>query len=283
MQELSVNAYAKINLTLDILGTRPDGYHEVQMLMQSVALADCIQLSKAEKISLTCTEPNLPTDAGNLIVRSALLLQEKYGVQVGATISLAKNIPVAAGLAGGSADAAATLAALNYLWDLRLTVGELVSIAAELGSDIPFCLIGGTALAQGRGERLTILPRLPRTWLVLVKPNFGVSTKEIYAKWDERGVKSLKPCSGQAVGAVQSGNWAELFELLNNQLEEVTINLFPEVKKIKQHLLQAGATKALMSGSGPTVYGIMRGQTDAERAAASLRQMYSQVFVTYTL
>lgn len=282
MEELALNAYAKINLTLDVLGTRPDGFHEVQMVMQSVALADKLYFQLAPELSLTCTDPELPVDATNLVIKSARVLQELYQVKRGATIHLEKHIPMAAGLAGGSSDAAATLWGLNILWDLRLAPGELLRIGAQLGSDIPFCLIGGTALAQGRGERLTLLPQLPKQWLVLVKPDFGVATCEIYQKWD--GAKRLaQPTSPQFIAALEQGAQDKLWDSLDNHLEDVTCQLYPEVRVIKEKLLQAGAKKAVMSGSGPTVYGIMEGQEAAEQAARLLRKQYSQVFVTYTL
>lgn len=282
MEELALNAYAKINLTLDVLGTRPDGFHEVQMVMQSVALADKLYFQLAPELSLTCTDPELPVDATNLVLKSARVLQELYQVKRGATIHLEKHIPMAAGLAGGSSNAAATLWGLNILWDLRLAPGELLRIGAQLGSDIPFCLIGGTALAQGRGERLTLLPQLPKQWLVLVKPDFGVATGEIYQKWDE-AKRLAQPTSPKFIAALEQGAQDKLWDSLDNHLEDVTCQLYPEVSVIKEKLLQTGAKKAVMSGSGPTVYGIMEGQEAAEQAARLLRKQYSQVFVTHTL
>lgn len=280
--DFSINAYAKINLTLDVLHKRADGYHEVEMVMQSVALADTLTFEPANEFRLVCNNPRLPVDEHNLVTRTAFYLKERYNVTKGAKISLQKNIPLAAGLAGGSSDAAATLHGLNLLWDLRLSTAELIHIGKELGSDIPFCLLGGTALAMGRGEQLTLLPKLPKLWLVLVKPDLDVSTKDIYAHWESWGANQINK-SSQMVQAIKESRREGVLEHLSNHLECVTSKLYPQVMDIKQKLVANGALKAVMSGSGPTVYGVMKSESEASRLKKFLSQYYEYVYVTYTL
>lgn len=285
MENLTLNAYAKINLTLDVLGSRPDGYHQVETVMQSISLADVLHFKQAPDLRLTCSDASLPTDERNLAFKAALLLKERYGVSQGAEIHIEKNIPVAAGLGGGSSDAAMTLWGLNLLWDLRLTAGELLTLAGEIGSDVPFALIGGTLLARGRGERLTTLSPLPKLWLVLVKPQVAVSTKEIYGKWDELAgpVKAFSFLTPKLVKALERGQLNLILAFLGNHLEEVTTQLYPEVAEIKEKLLKNGAKRAIMSGSGPTVYGIMEGKEAALAAQEQLKKQYAQVYVAHTL
>jgi 4-diphosphocytidyl-2-C-methyl-D-erythritol kinase len=280
--KLSINAYAKINLTLDVLAKRADGFHEVEMVMQSVALADTVSFESADELVLNCSHSSLPVNEENLVMRTAVYLQELFKVAKGARISLVKNIPLAAGLAGGSSDAAATLYGLNLLWDLRLTTAELVNIGQNLGSDIPFCVIGGTALAKGRGEKLTLLPKLPKFWLILVKPDLDVSTQEIYSLWGTLARKQVNK-SPAMVAAIQTGHRNSIIANLNNHLEYITSQINPEVNTIKQKLLKLGAMKAVMSGSGPTVYGIMKGESEALLAKKVLSQYYRHVYVTHTL
>ncbi|MDS1030294.1 4-(cytidine 5'-diphospho)-2-C-methyl-D-erythritol kinase [Bacillota bacterium LX-D] len=282
MDNLTINAYAKINLTLDVFRLRPDGFHEVQMVMQSISLKDRLSFAPASTLTLTATDPQLVNDQTNLVMKSAELLMSKTGVKKGAAIKIEKNIPLAAGLAGGSSDAAAALLGLNILWDLGLTIGDLITIGAELGSDVPFCLIGGTILAQGRGEILRFLPKIPKLWLVLVKPDFGVSTKEVYQRWDELGEK-LPEQSFQALEAIYTGDRNRVVAALSNHLELITGKLYPEVLKIKQKLYDLGAKKAIMSGSGPTVYAVVDDETMAQRMALLLKNDYSQVYVTSTI
>lgn len=280
--KFSLNAYGKINLTLDVLRKRADGFHEVEMVMQAIALADVLTFEPAERVELICTDPRLPIDERNLVTRTALFIKNKYKLTQGARITLRKNIPLAAGLAGGSSDAAAALYGLNLLWDLRLTTAELIHLAQELGSDVPFCLLGGTVLAQGRGEQLTLLPKLPKFWLVLVKPDFEVSTKEIYAHWSSLKSGQVNK-SGLMVQAIKKGQREDIIKHLSNHLERVTGELYPEVLSIKEKLAANGALKAVMSGSGPTVYGVMRNEEEALILKQLLNKYYEQVYVTYTL
>lgn len=279
---LTINAYAKINLTLDVLAKRPDGFHEVEMVMQSIALADTLSFQPANNLELICNDSRLPTNEQNLIMQAALSLKERYNVSKGVKIYLQKNIPIAAGLAGGSSNAAATLQALNLLWDLRLSIAELIYLGQSLGSDIPFCLIGGTALAKGRGEQLTLLPRLPKLWLVLVKPDLEVSTKEIYRHWEKFGQNQTKR-SPQMIQAIKENNVENIIINLNNHLECVTSRLYPEIRDIKHRLREQGTLNAVMSGSGPTFYGITKDETDAYKLKQYLSRYYQHVFVTHTL
>lgn len=255
MLPINIKAHAKINLTLRVLGKRPDGYHELETVMQSLALHDTITLtSQPRGIQLTVAG-DAPVGPDNLVHQAALLLQAASGCGRGAAITLTKRIPLAAGLAGGSADAAATLLGLNKLWNLGLPLNQLLALAAKLGSDVPFCLQGGTMLAQGRGEVLTPLAAAPALGVVLIKPNFGVSTAAVYG-----GFAAVKPTrrpntKAMAQALLKQDARAVAAELAND-LEYVTLAKFPQLVQIKQHLLQAGAQGVLMSGSGPTIFGL---------------------------
>ena len=253
---LSLKAYAKINLGLEVLGKRPDGYHEVAMIMQSVSLHDIVKLScREEAISLSCDRTNLPCDHSNLAFRAADLLRREVGVACGVHIELTKRIPLAAGLAGGSTDAAAVLKGLNRLWRLDLPASELERLAARLGSDVPFCLWGGTSLATGRGEILTPLPDFTGHGVVLVNPPLQVSTAWVYGNYHDaagnrrRDIASLRH-------SIKQQDFSAVAGAVFNDLETVTIPAYPQVAAIKEQLLQAGAAGVLMSGSGPTVFAL---------------------------
>ncbi|MDI3279926.1 MAG: 4-(cytidine 5'-diphospho)-2-C-methyl-D-erythritol kinase [Bacillota bacterium] len=279
---LSLAAPAKLNLALDVLGRRPDGYHEVKMVLQSVDLADSVQLldcpprggenSRARLV--ISREPGLegediPGDERNLALQAARLLAGEYGVALRVEIRLHKRIPAAAGLGGGSADAAAVLKGLNLLWDLGRTPEELHRLAVRLGADVPFCLQGGTALAQGIGERLSPLRPAVELWFVLVKPPFGLSTAEVYRAWDEVGEKSRLKVE-ELVEALQEGDPARVGRLVGNALEAVVFPRYPVLKEIKEGLLALGALGAAMSGSGPTVFGLVEGEEQARNLAAEV-------------
>ena len=279
---LKVYGNAKINLTLDILGTRADGFHEVAMVMQQIALHDTLELEKADKISLAINVPWLKADESNLAWRAASLIQEKYQTG-GAKIKLTKKIPVAAGLAGGSADAAAVLKGMNELYGLNLTMEELCDLGAQLGSDIPFCLMGGTMLATGRGEVLEKLNALPKTWLVLAKPPVSVSTAWAYKNYDEQGAP-VHPDNEKIQQEIASGDIKAVAKLLCNVLESVTIKKYGVIADYKQMMLFAGATASMMSGSGPTVFAIAKDKETAEKIADYMRKnTKANVFVTHTL
>jgi len=279
---VTLPAYAKINLTLDVLGRRDDGYHNLASVMQTVALCDFVTITTgAADIELTSSRADLPTDSTNLAYRAVQLLQQQAGLPHGIRVHLEKNIPVAAGLAGGSTDAAAVLLGLNYLFALRLTTSGLIRLGASLGADVPFCLLGGTALARGAGERITALPPAPPMWFVLVKPAFGVATATVYREWDRN--PHCRHRSRKVVKALAGGEKRQLITCLGNDLEAVVLKMHPEVGVIKERLLAAGVQQAVMCGSGPTVYGIVPDEEKARSVALFFRKDYPEVFVTHTV
>jgi 4-diphosphocytidyl-2-C-methyl-D-erythritol kinase len=252
-----LRASAKVNLALEVLGKRGDGYHEIATVLQAVDLADRLKLETADSLSLHVDDPDLPTDDGNLVMRAARLLQKAAGRETGARIGLTKRIPVAAGLGGGSSDAAATLWGLSRLWKLGWPRARLQELAVELGMDVPFFLGPGRAIATGRGDRLAALPGGGGYALVLVNPKVPLSTREVYGRvpagWHaeptgtERMVEALRTRNAGAVGAA-----------LTNNLERVVEPAMPVIGRMKAALLAAGALGAIMSGSGPTVFGMAR-------------------------
>lgn len=280
---ITVEGYAKINLTLDILGKRPDGYHEVSMVMQSVSLHDTVKLTKIPKgIELTLNVPELEADERNLAWRAAALLLRERQVEGGVRIELVKRIPVAAGLAGGSADAAAVLRGVNELYGLGLTLPELCSYGAKLGSDIPFCIMGGTMLATGRGEVLKDLESVPEFWVVLAKPKISVSTAWAYQNYDEQGTEA-HPDNAAICEKIKAQDRKGIASLLCNVLESVTIKQYPVIAQYKGWMLEKGALASMMSGSGPTVFGLFADEKAASEAAAYLRsQTDADIFVCQT-
>lgn len=280
MNRVELWANAKINLALDVLGKREDGYHEVQMIMQSIAVADHLVLTrKPEGIVLEVEGADLAAGPANLAYRAAELLCQAYPDKGGVQILLQKTIPLAAGLAGGSADAAAVLVGLNRLWQLGLTEEELCGYGERLGSDVPFCIAGGTQLAEGRGERLTQLADLPACWVVLVKVPGDVATAEVYGKFRLERVQDHPDVSGMR-RALDEQDLPGVLSRLGNVLETVTVADHPVLAEIKATLAEQGAA-ALMSGSGPSVFGIVGDAATAEAVAVVMRQRYpgSQVFV----
>lgn len=280
---VTVEANAKINLTLDILGKRPDGFHEVAMVMQTIGLHDTLVMEKTERdIELSINVPWLKADEKNLAWRAAELIRQEYGLEGGVRIELTKRIPVAAGLAGGSADAAAVLKGMNDLYGLQLDVEKLCELGARLGSDIPFCIMGGTMLATGRGEVLTRLSDMPETWVVLAKPRISVSTAWAYQNYDEQGA-DRHPDNEAIKQAIARGNRKAVAGLLCNVLESVTIKKYDVIAEYKQMMLDKGAMASMMSGSGPTVFGLAKNREQAESIADVLRQeTNADVFVTRT-
>lgn len=271
-------APAKINLSLDALYKREDGFHEVKMVMTTIDLADRIELTEREDGQIEIISHNrfVPDDNRNLAYQAAQLLQKKYSVTKGVSIEISKIIPVAAGLAGGSSDAAATLRGLNKLWNLGLTLDELAVLGAEIGSDVSFCVYGGTALATGRGEIIQPIPAPPHCWVVLAKPTTGVSTAEIYNNLDLKKVNH--PNVDGMVEAIKNQNYEEVTKLVGNVLESVTLKLYPEVAQIKEQMKRFGADAVLMSGSGPTVFGLVQHDSRLHRMYNGLRGFCDQVF-----
>jgi len=244
--KLLVKAPAKINLSLDVLHKRPDGYHEVEMIMTTIDLADRLELSLLDRDEIQIISHNrfVPDDQRNLAYQAALLLKKRFSVNRGVAITIEKNIPVAAGLAGGSSDAAAALKGLNKLWKLGLTIDELAELGAEIGSDVSFCVYGGTALAKGRGEIISYLPAPPTCWVVLAKPHIGVSTADVYRRLDLNGIHH--PNTKKMIQSIENDNFMGVCTHLGNVLEDVTLKLYPEVALIKDQMKRFGADAVLM-------------------------------------
>ena len=280
---LYVKAPAKINLTLDVLYKRPDNYHEVEMIMTTVDLADRIGLEpRADgQIKIISADRFVPNDERNFAYQAAKLLKDTYGITEGVSISIEKEIPIAAGLAGGSSDAAATLRGLNEMWNLNLTMDELAEHGAKIGSDVSFCIYGGTALATGRGEKIEELPAPPTCWVVLAKPKIGVSTADVYGGLKLEGVEH--PNTKQMIKAIEKQDYELLCKSLGNILETVTFKLHPEVITIKEQMQRFGADAVLMSGSGPTVFGLVDSETRATRIYNGLRGFCEEVYIVRML
>lgn len=277
MSIVSEKAPAKINLTLDVLQKRPDGYHEVEMIMTTVDLADRIWLKPLDSgILIRSSERFVPNDKRNLAWQAADILRKKFSIQSGVEITLDKHIPVAAGLAGGSSDAAATLRGLNRLWNLGLTLGELAELGASIGSDIPFCVYGGTALAQGRGEKIRHLQVPPNCWVILAKPPISVSTADIYGGLDIASIQH--PNTASMIEALNTSDYEGMCKVLGNALEPVTMRLHPEVSVLKEQMLKFGADAVLMSGSGPTVFGIVQHESQVARIYNGLKGFCPEVY-----
>ena len=283
MLKLLIKAPAKINLSLDVLHKRTDGFHEVEMIMTTIDLADRVELTLLEEDVIRINSQNrfVPDDQRNLAFQAAKLLKDRFHVKAGVYISIEKNIPVAAGLAGGSSDAAATLRGLNKLWGLNLTLDELADLGSEIGSDVSFCVYGGTALAKGRGEKITDLPPPPTCWVVLAKPFIGVSTADVYRRLELSGISH--PNLPAMVEAIKDGSFDGVCDHVGNVLEEVTLKLYPEVAQIKDQMQRFGADAVLMSGSGPTVFALVHHDSRMHRLYNGLRGFCDQVFAVRML
>jgi len=277
-----LKAYAKINLVLDVLGTRPDGYHELFTIMQTLELHDMVEIKEAEEIELVVEGAELSSGSDNLAFRAADLLRRRTGYRGGAYIKLFKRIPLEAGLAGGSSDAAAVLHGLNNLWNLGMMQSELERLGAVIGSDVPFCLRGGTALVQGRGERVESLPSLPPLGVLLAKPSFGLSTAQVYRLYDEL-VEPQHLDNHGMLQAVCSGYVDGVIARLGNVLEQATLSLHPEIRELKEILAWAGALGVLMSGSGPTVFGLFDSKSAALHAVEQIEIGNCGLWVTELL
>lgn len=277
-------APAKINLMLDVLHKRPDGYHEVEMIMTMVDLADRLEMSALPRdtIIISSQAGYIPLDEKNLAFQAAKLIKEKYQVRSGVHIHLDKKIPVAAGLAGGSSDAAATLRGLNRLWELHIPDEELKELGAELGSDVPFCVTGGTALAVGRGEKLIPLSNPPQCWVVLAKLPINVSTAEIYGRLRSNEI-THHPSASRMRMAIEQNDFSMVCQELGNVLEDVTLQVHPEVAHLKETMIKLGADGVLMSGSGPTVFGLVSKESKVSRIYNGLRGFCKEVYAVRLL
>ena len=272
MKSVVIKARAKINITLDVAGRRDDGYHFVKMLMQTIALYDTVTVKKVPKkgIWVSCDVRWVPCNEKNLAYKAAKLIMDNFEIDGGVAINIHKRIPVSAGLAGGSTDCAAVLKAMNMLFELGLSQKELMNLGFKLGSDVPFCVMEGTALAEGLGEKLTPLEPCPGMDIVLVKLPVSVSTATVYKMLDGEKM-TFHPDTERAAAAIKNGDKAAIAESLSNVLEPVTAKMHPRIKDIKAELIKNGALGALMSGSGPTVYGIFEDKRTACRAADRIR------------
>lgn len=275
-------SYAKINLTLDVLGKRDNGYHDVEMIMQTVSLFDLIIIDKARRTSISTNLKYLPNNDKNIAVQAAIAFFKYTNIKSGARIMIHKNIPVAAGLAGGSGNAAAVLCALNLLYGTNLTTDELCNIGAKLGADVPYCIIGGTALAEGIGEKLTPIPSMCNCTILMVKPPVNVSTGAIYSAIDSAQITD-RPNTQAMIKAIKENDIHAIAGELSNVMGTVTENMHPVVKSIREKMIGMGALGAVMSGSGPTVFGIFPDYKSAKSAHDSFTHKYKEVFLVNTM
>ena len=278
---MKISAPAKINWALDILGKREDGYHYVDMVMQQVELFDYITVMESHEIKITCDNVQVPLDNKNLCYKAADLYFNEAKIKRGALINIEKNIPIEAGLAGGSSDGAAVLKALNEIYG-ALDEEKLSELAAKLGADVPFCLFGGTVRATNIGEVLTPINNAGVYNIVLIKPPFGANTKKVYSAYDDSTTKEIKTFTEGTVGALNKGDVFELAQKMGNALEPITFSLLPELTNIKAEVLRSGALNAIMSGSGPTIIGLYETEKDAETAQKMLKETFANYFIYKT-
>lgn len=273
MEQVKRKAYGKINLGLDVLRRRPDGYHDVKMIMQMVSVYDELTFEKVQEngIKIVTDKAELPLDENNLIYKAAKLILERLNSSQGLYITLKKNIPIAAGMAGGSTDAAATLLGLNELLEENISMEELLSMGVKIGADVPYCILQGTALSEGIGEVLTPLPAPPACALLIGKPDISVSTKYVYENLHLDTLKSHPDIDGMRE-AIEKQDLEGITSRMENVLETVTVEKYPVIGQIKQVMMEAGAINALMSGSGPTVFGVFAHMEQAEEAKEALIQ-----------
>ena len=270
MKEISVKALAKVNLGLDVVRKRPDGYHEVRMIMQTIHLFDRLEITRNQsgRITMSTNLAFLPTNENNLVYKAAALLKEEFDIGDGIDVKLHKHIPVAAGMAGGSTDAAAVLYGMNRIFDLGLSKEDLMTRGVKLGADVPYCIMRGTALAEGIGEKLSALPPMVKCPVLIAKPQIGADT--------------VHPDIDGLIGAIRAKNLEQIAGHMGNVLETVTIPNYPVIAEIKEHMMEHGAVHAMMSGSGPTVFGLFANGDTAVAAYEAMREsnLAKQVYLT---
>lgn len=283
MDKIRLRAYGKINLGLDVVRKREDGYHEVRMIMQTVGLHDRLEIVKTETpgIVISTNLSYLPVNENNLVYKAVKLLFDEFDIQKGVRISLHKYIPVAAGMAGGSSDCAAALFGINRLFGLGLDLEELMKRGVKLGADVPYCLMRGTALSEGIGEILTRVPAPPKTHVLIAKPAVSVSTKFVYENLRVNELESHPDIDGM-VKALGDKNYEGIVDRLGNVLETVTIPAYPVIQELKDKMAALGADGVLMSGSGPTVFGLFRDEAKAKKAYAAMKKcrLAKQLYLT---
>ncbi len=283
MNDISVKALAKINLGLDVVRRREDGYHEVRMVMQTIHLFDRLEISRNDSGQITM-ETNLsflPTNENNLVYKAAKLLQDEFAIKDGVHVWLHKYIPVAAGMAGGSTDAAAVLYGMNRIFELGLTKEQLMERGVKIGADVPYCIMRGTALAEGIGEKLTKLAPMVKCPVLIAKPQISVSTKFVYENL-KLNENTIHPDIDRLVADISEGNLTKIAADMGNVLETVTIPEYPVIAEIKENMMQNGAVNAMMSGSGPTVFGLFADESTAVKAYEAMKKsnLAKQVYLT---
>ena len=283
MDSIRLKARAKINLGLDVLEKREDGYHEVRMVMQTIGIYDRLILTKIpeEEIRITSNLAFLPVNENNLIYKAIKLLKDEYHFPGGVSVDLNKFIPVAAGMAGGSTDAASTMFGVNRLFGLNLSMGKMMELGVRLGADVPYCVMRGTALAEGIGEKLTRITPVPHMWILIAKPQINVSTRLVYEQLDMGGIQKHPDIDG-IIRAIEAQDVVRIAQSMGNVLENVTVPLYPVIETIKQDMLSHGAINAMMSGSGPTVFGIFPDEQTTLACQAFLKKKGDarQVYIT---
>ncbi|MBW2984297.1 4-(cytidine 5'-diphospho)-2-C-methyl-D-erythritol kinase [Candidatus Woesearchaeota archaeon] len=276
---INIKAHAKINLTLDILERLEDGYHRIESIKQQVGLHDNILLEPLEDIKIICSHPDISTKE-NLVYKTALLLRNEFNITEGAKLTIQKNIPLAAGLAGGSSNAAAALIGLNKLWNLELNEEELTKIASEIGMDVPFSVAGGSCFAEGKGTKLSRI-ELPELDVLLVNPGFGISTRTAYQSLDL--AKTGKAMATRKLLQAKSQDIKYIAKLLHNDFETTLLSRYPVLKEIKDKLIENNALNSAVSGSGPTVFGLFEDEEATSKAYESVKGSYPFVFKTKTI
>ena len=283
MEELIIEAYGKVNLALDVIRKRNDGYHDINTIMQQIDLKDIVTIRDREKgIKIECNNPEVPVDSSNLVYTAWEKMKEKAKIDRGVHIIIEKNIPVASGLAGGSTDAAAVLKGLNKLWKLNFSKKELMDIGISIGADVPYCIMGGTALAEGIGEKLKILKSFSNKLILLANPGISVSTAHVY---DSLRLDKIEksPDMDMLVQAVENDDIYTLAKNMANILEQVTVEEFSQIKTIKEDMIRYGALGSLMSGSGPTVFGLFDDEKKLVKCKEYLEKKVAKVIITKTI
>ncbi|AZV55283.1 4-(cytidine 5'-diphospho)-2-C-methyl-D-erythritol kinase [Clostridium sp. AWRP] len=278
-----VKAYAKINLSLDVVGKRKDGYHLLKMIMQNIDLYDVLKIDEIKTgIHICSNNRYIPCDRRNLVYRAAKLFIDKYNIKNGISINIGKNIPVSAGLAGGSSDAAAILKTMRNIYVPEVSDKELSELGLNIGADVPYCIIGGTALCEGIGDKVTPLMPFRNHILILIKPPFGVSTAEVYKDLDISKIKR-HPNTEILIDAVNKSKLEMLSKNMKNVLENVTLKKYPILRKIKTDLINFGAVGSLMSGSGPSIFAFFDDMLKAQKCYDNMKARYREVFITRTI
>lgn len=283
MDEIKLKALAKINLGLDVVRRREDGYHEVRMVMQTIHLYDQLLIQKSDPpgIQIHSNLSFLPVNENNLVYKAGKLLMDEFDIHTGVSVELNKRIPVAAGMAGGSTDAAAMLYGMNQLFGLKLKRKDLMERGVQIGADVPYCIMRGTALAEGIGEKLSSLPPMVKCPVLIAKPQIGVSTKFVYENL-KLDADTVHPDIDGLIGAIRAKNLEQIAGHMGNVLETVTIPNYPVIAEIKEHMMEHGAVHAMMSGSGPTVFGLFANGDTAVAAYEAMREsnLAKQVYLT---